>query len=127
LFKKYNLKKVKSDSKVEIDKESISIDDVMRLKLKTANVIAAKRVEKSNKLIKLDIDVGGQKRIIVAGIGLAYSPEDLIGKTIVIVSNLAPRKLFGIESNGMLLAASNDEVLSLLTVDKAIESGSSIH
>lgn len=127
LFKKYDLKKNKSNRKIEKDKESISIDDVMMLKLKTAKVIAAECVEKSDKLIKLNIDVGGQKRTIVAGIGKAYSPDDLIGKTIVIVANLAPRKLFGIESNGMLLAASDDKLLSLLTVDREIESGSSIH
>ncbi len=129
LFRRYELeeKSEKKNNKEQKKESYISIDDVMKLKLKTAEIVSAKRVEKSEKLIKLELKLKDERRTIVAGIGKSYSPEELIGKHIVIVSNLMPRKLFGIESNGMLLAASNGDKLSLLTVDKVIESGSSIH
>ena len=86
----------------------ITIDDFKKIKLKTAKVIEAERVPKSKKLLKLQIAIGDEKRQIVAGIAEKYTPEDLIGKTIVVVANLASAKLMGIESQGMLLAV-NDE------------------
>jgi methionyl-tRNA synthetase len=88
--------------------DRISIDDFMRVELRTAKVLAAERVPKSNKLLKLSVDVGSEQRTIVAGIAEAYSPEALIGRTVVIVANLKPAKLMGVESNGMVLAASPD-------------------
>ena len=84
----------------------ISIDDFMKVELRTAKVLTAERVEKSRKLLKLTVDVGTEHRTLVAGIAEAYEPEALIGKTVVIVFNLMPAKLMGIESNGMVLAAS---------------------
>jgi methionyl-tRNA synthetase len=86
--------------------ERIAIDDFMKVQLKVAKVLAAERVPKSKKLMKLSIDVGSEQRTIVAGIAEAYEPEALVGKTVVIVANLQPAKLMGIESNGMVLAAS---------------------
>jgi methionyl-tRNA synthetase len=86
--------------------EKISIDDFMKVQLKVAKVIAAERVPKSKKLMKLSIDAGTEQRTIVAGIAEAYEPEALVGKTVVIVANLQPAKLMGIDSNGMVLAAS---------------------
>ncbi|MBS1902121.1 MAG: methionine--tRNA ligase [Bacteroidetes bacterium] len=86
----------------------VSIDDFKKLKFRTAKVLEAERVPKSKKLLKLQIDTGVDKRQIVAGIAEKYSPEELVGKTIVVVANLQPAKLMGIESNGMLLAV-NDE------------------
>jgi len=86
----------------------ISIDDFMKIELRVAKVLAAERVPKSNKLIKLQVDVGSEQRQLVAGIAEAYEPEALIGRTVVIVFNLKPAKLMGIESNGMVLAASPD-------------------
>jgi methionyl-tRNA synthetase len=80
----------------------------MRVELRTAKVLTAERVPKSNKLLKLSVDVGTEHRTLVAGIAEAYEPESLVGKTIVIVFNLKPAKLMGIESNGMVLAASPD-------------------
>ena len=80
----------------------------MRVELRTAKVLAAERVPKSNKLLKLSVDAGSEQRTIVAGIAEAYSPEALIGRTVVIVANLKPAKLMGVESNGMVLAASPD-------------------
>ena len=80
----------------------------MKVELRTAKVLAAEKVPNSRKLIKLSIDVGSEQRTLVAGIAEAYEPEQLIGRTIVMVFNLKPAKLMGIESNGMVLAASPD-------------------
>ena len=88
--------------------ERISIEDFMKVELRTAKVLTAERVEKSKKLLKLSVDVGTEVRTLVAGIAEAYEPEALVGKTVVIVFNLKPAKLMGIESNGMVLAASPD-------------------
>jgi methionyl-tRNA synthetase len=84
----------------------ISIDDFMKIELRVAKVLEAEAVPKSKKLVKMTIDVGTEQRTIVAGIAEAYTPEQLVGRTIAIVFNLKPAKLMGIESNGMVLAAS---------------------
>ena len=78
----------------------------MKVELRTAKVLEAEAVPKSKKLLKLRVDVGTEHRTLVAGIAEAYEPESLVGKTVVIVFNLKPAKLMGIESNGMILAAS---------------------
>jgi methionyl-tRNA synthetase len=88
--------------------DRISIDDFMRVELRVAKVLAAERVPKSSRLLKLRVDAGTEQRTIVAGIAEAYDPEALVGRTVVIVFNLKPAKLMGIESNGMVLAASAD-------------------
>jgi methionyl-tRNA synthetase len=98
--------------------EKIGIDAFMNVELRTAKVIAAEAVPKSKKLIKLQVDLGTEQRTILAGIAEAYQPESLVGRTIVIVANLKPAKLMGIESNGMVLAASpEDGKPVLVTVD----------
>jgi methionyl-tRNA synthetase len=84
----------------------ITIDDFMKVELRVAKVLAAERVPKSKKLLKLTVDVGIEQRTIVAGLAEAYEPETLVGKTVAIVFNLQPAKLMGVESNGMVLAAS---------------------
>jgi methionyl-tRNA synthetase len=84
----------------------ISIDEFMKVELRVAKVLEAEAVPKSKKLVKLKVDVGNEQRTIVAGIAEAYQPEQLVGRTIAIVFNLKPAKLMGIESNGMVLAAS---------------------
>ena len=86
----------------------ITIDDVMKLDLRVAKVLAAEKVPNSRKLVKLSVDVGSEQRTLVAGIAEAYEPDVLVGRTIVMVFNLKPAKLMGIESNGMVLAASPD-------------------
>jgi methionyl-tRNA synthetase len=86
--------------------DRIAIDDFMKVELRVAKVLSAERVEKSKKLLKLSVDVGTEHRTLVAGIAEAYEPESLVGKSVVIVFNLKPAKLMGIESNGMVLAAS---------------------
>jgi methionyl-tRNA synthetase len=80
----------------------------MKVELRVATVLAAERVPKSKKLLKLQVDTGSDQRTIVAGIAEAYEPEALVGRTIVVVANLQPAKLMGIESNGMVLAGSVD-------------------
>ena len=86
--------------------ERISIDDVMKVELRVAQILVAERVPKADKLLRLEVDLGYEKRQILAGIAQYYEPEKLVGRKIVIVANLAPRKMRGLESNGMLLAAS---------------------
>jgi methionyl-tRNA synthetase len=86
----------------------ITIDDFMKVELRTAKVLSAEKVPNSRKLVKMSIDVGTEQRTLVAGIAEAYEPEALVGRTIVMVFNLKPAKLMGIESNGMVLAASPD-------------------
>jgi methionyl-tRNA synthetase len=86
----------------------LSIDDFLKVELRTVKVLAAERVPNSRKLLKLDVDLGTERRTIVAGIADAYEPEALVGKSAVIVANLKPATLMGIESNGMILAAAAD-------------------
>ena len=104
--------------------DQITIDDFKKIKLKTAKIIEAERVPKSKKLLKLQITIGDERRQIVAGIAEKYSPEDLIGKTIIVVANLAPAKLMGIESQGMLLAVNDDKgPVAIITPVSETESG----
>ena len=109
----------------------IDIHEFGRIELKIAEVLLAERVPKSKKLLRLEVALGQERRQLVAGIGKSYEPEQLIGKKIVVVTNLKPAKLMGVESNGMLLAASfpgqgEEEAISLLTVDRPIDSGARV-
>ena len=128
----------------------ITFDDFKKVELRVAKIEAAERVEGSEKLIKLQLDLGicasmfeaqasvegeeqapapepvREKRQIVAGIGKRYTPEELVGRQIVIVANLAPRALMGIESHGMLLAASDDDGLALVAPDRDVAPGAQV-
>lgn len=105
----------------------ITIEDFAKVDLRTARVLEARKIEGSNKLIVMKVDIGDEVRQIVAGIGKVYSPEELIGKTIVVVTNLQPARLMGVESQGMLLAASDDEGrLSILTTEREVKNGSRV-
>lgn len=105
----------------------ISYEDFSKVELKIAKIEDAVRLEGSDKLIKLQIELGEDNRQIIAGIGKSYSPEDLIGKEIVVVANLEPRKLMGEESQGMLLAAHDEEGNPVLLIpDKFVPPGSKI-
>jgi methionyl-tRNA synthetase len=84
----------------------ISIDDVIKVDLRVAQIVVAERIPKADKLLRLEVDLGYEKRQILAGIAQYYEPEKLVGRKIVVVVNLAPRKMRGLMSNGMLLAAS---------------------
>jgi methionyl-tRNA synthetase len=99
------------------EKEMITIDDFAKIDLRVAKVLAVEKVPKADKLLKLEVDLGHETRTIVSGIAKHYEPEDLIGKQVVLVANLKPAKLRGIESHGMLLAASEGDVLQVVTVD----------
>ena len=87
------------------DDSRITIDTFMGVDLRVAKVLAAEKIEKSRKLIKIEVDLGSEKRTIVAGIAEAYEPSELVGRTVVVVANLKAAKLMGVESNGMILAA----------------------
>ncbi len=105
----------------------ITFDDFLNVKLKTAKVLEVEKVEGADRLLKLQIDVGNEQRQIVAGIAEFYQPEEVVGKMIVIVTNLAPAKIRGIESQGMLLAAKKGKKLTLVTVeDPSIGNGVSV-
>ncbi len=104
----------------------VDVDSFFKNKLVVAEVLAAEKVEGADKLLKLQIDVGGEKRQIVAGIALHYTPESMIGKRIVVVKNLKPAKIRGIESNGMLLAAKKGKQLTLVTPEGEIPSGAEV-
>lgn len=104
----------------------ITIDEFMKVQLKTAKILSAERVPKSEKLIKLQVSLGTEQRQIVAGIGKKYEPDALVGKTIVIVANLKPAKLMGIESQGMVLAAGDADVRGLLTIQEEVDPGTKV-
>jgi methionyl-tRNA synthetase len=105
----------------------LSIDEFMKIELRTAKVLEAEAVPKSKKLLKLRIDAGAEERTVVAGIAEAYTPDQLVGRMIVIVANLKPAKLMGIESNGMVLAASVEGgAPSLLAVDPNLPPGTRV-
>ncbi|MBH0200488.1 MAG: methionine--tRNA ligase [Nitrospira sp.] len=104
----------------------ITIDEFMKIQLKTAKVLSAERVPKSEKLLKLQVSLGTEQRQIVAGIGKKYEPDMLVGKTIVIVANLKPAKLMGIESQGMVLAAGDSEVRGLATIIEEVDPGTKV-
>jgi methionyl-tRNA synthetase len=94
--------------------------------LKTAKIVEAEKLEGADKLLKLQVEINGEIRQIVAGIALFYKPEELIGKIIVVVSNLKPAKIRGAESNGMLLAAKGADGLTLITLDANVATGLSV-
>jgi methionyl-tRNA synthetase len=91
------------------DTPQIAIDDFVKIDLRVAQIVVAERIPKADKLLRLEVDLGYEKRQILSGIAEWYTPEELLGKKIVVITNLAPRKMRGLESHGMLLAASNGE------------------
>ena len=110
------------------NKPQIQFDDFAKLDLKVATILAAEKVEKADKLLKLEVDLGHEKRTIVSGIALHFKPEDIIGKQVVIVANLTPRKMKGIESQGMILMAEDKAgQLHFINPDKIIDAGSNVN
>ena len=104
----------------------MTIDEFQQVDLRVGKIVSAERVEGSEKLIKLQVDIG-ELRQLVAGIGKAYEPEALVGREIVVVANLEPRTLLGLESQGMLLAAhGDDDAPFLLMPDKEVPPGSAV-
>lgn len=104
----------------------IVFDQFKEINLQVAKILTAERVEGSDKLLRLQVSLGEEDRQIVAGIGKRYNPEELVGREIVIVANLEPRKLMGLESQGMLLAADSADGPVLLQPDTEVLPGSVI-
>ncbi|MFN8290821.1 MAG: methionine--tRNA ligase [Chitinophagaceae bacterium] len=131
---KANVKKQETANQVETtpaetagSKPVIQYDDFAKLELKAATVIACEKVEKADKLLKLEIDLGTEKRTIVSGIALHYKPEEMVGRQVIVVTNLAPRKMKGIESQGMILTAEDsDGKLRLLKPEETVAPGSNV-
>jgi methionyl-tRNA synthetase len=108
-------------------KSQIVFDDFAKLDLKVGHILSAEKVEKADKLLKLQIDMGREERTIVSGIALHFKPEEIVGKQVVVVANLAPRKMRGIESNGMILMAEDkDGRLHFVSPENAIPAGSGV-
>lgn len=104
----------------------INYEDFSKLELRVAKVLTAERVEGSEKLLKLQISLGDQERQIISGIAKTYAPEQLINKEVVIIANLEPRMIMGLESNGMLLAASDEGGPVVLIPDHEVPAGTGI-
>ncbi len=114
-----------ADDDFEPIKDEVSIDDFDKLDLRVAKVINCEEVKKSEKLLKFDLDLGGEQRVILSGIKKYYKPEDMIGKNVIIIANLKPRKMMGIESKGMILSAvDSEDNLTALTTFADIKPGS---
>ena len=129
LFPRIEVEKEVSPATMKVDtldlKPVIDYEDFAKIDLRVAKILEAEAVPKSNKLLKLKIDIG-EERTIVAGIGKDYNPTDLIGKKVVIVANLKPAKLMGVESRGMILATDTDQGLTILSFDREAKTGAKI-
>ena len=119
-----------NEEKNNVEEEYISIDYLDKVKLKVGQILKVERIEKADKLYKLTVDLGNEKRMIVSGLVKYYKEEELLNKQVVVVSNLKPAKLRGVESQGMLLAAGDDDIVKLLVLDNnagSLENGTNIH
>lgn len=117
----------KKEEKEEKEEKEISIDDFFKVQLKVGEIIASEKVKKSDKLLRNEVKIGDEVRVIFSGISKWYSPEEMVGKKVVVAYNLKPRKMMGEMSYGMLLCADDGaDKLSLLTLDKDIPSGADI-
>ncbi|MGH1366326.1 MAG: methionine--tRNA ligase [Calditrichia bacterium] len=117
--------KTEPDTPVE-ESNLISFEDFQNIDLRTAKVIEAEAVPKANRLLRLQVDLGSEKRQIVAGLAENYQPEDLIGKTVVVVANLKPATIRGVESQGMLLAVKDESGLTIVSPEKDVAPGNSV-
>jgi methionyl-tRNA synthetase len=118
-------KEEKEEEKPE-EIDEIAIDDFMKIDLRVAEVIQAEHIKKADKLLKLQLDLGYEKRQVVSGIAQYYKPEELVGRKVICITNLKPVKLRGELSQGMILAGSKDGSLSLATVDQSLPNGSKV-
>ncbi len=134
IFPRIDEKKTKTEGKQEAKSAKkkdgveglIDIKEFGKVKMVVAEILEAEKIEEAEKLLKIQIEIGSEKRQIVAGIAKHYAPEDLVGKKIIVVKNLKPAKIMGIESNGMLLAASKGKKLTLVTLENDLPSGATI-
>ncbi|MBI4272246.1 methionine--tRNA ligase subunit beta [Candidatus Uhrbacteria bacterium] len=107
-------------------KETISYDDFAKVELRVGKILEAMPVEGSQKLLKLRVDIGDEKRQILAGIAIRYAPDSLVGKEIIVVANLAPRMMMGLSSQGMLLAADGQEGPVVLCPQEDVTPGAEV-
>jgi len=138
LFPRIDIKKQRSDSPTKKTpvkkekafkpalKEEITIDDFSKIDLRTGTILSAEKIEKSNKLVKLIVDLGAQTRQVIAGIGKNHTPEELVGKQVIVVANLKEAQIMGETSQGMILAASHKKRLILSGFDKEVSPGYSV-
>lgn len=124
--KKGIVKKEEKRAEDTITGGTITIDEFSRIRLCTGKILSAEKISGSKKLLKLIVDTGDRHRQLVAGIGADYQPHDLIGRNVVIVANLKPARIMGVESQGMILAAENDGILSLISPDRELPPGSRV-
>tara|TARA_B110000116_G_scaffold125171_1_gene108516 strand:- start:176 stop:502 length:327 start_codon:yes stop_codon:yes gene_type:complete len=106
--------------------DNISYDDFSKLDLRVAKIISTEKIPEKSRIIKGTISLGDEKRVVIIGGAQFYEPEDLIGKTVIVVANLEPKKMAGVESNAMLLAADVDDKPFWLTVDEDVPEGTMI-
>ena len=106
--------------------DTITIDDFMKVKLRVGKVVEAERLAGADKLLKLQVDIGTERRTVLAGIALQYPPETLLGKSVILVANLAPRKMRGVESQGMILAADAAGTPIVATFESEVPPGSTV-
>ena len=125
ILKERQKENVKEDIMIE-HKPQIEYEDFMKLEIRIVKILEAEKVKKSNKLLRLKVNIGGEEQIVIAGIGKDYQPEEIVGKKVPMLINLKPRIVMGVESQAMILAAEDDGKLSLLHPDKDVKEGSEI-
>jgi methionyl-tRNA synthetase len=126
-IEKLKASKVETTAKVNF-KPNTTFDDFQKLDLKLATITSAEKVKKADKLLQLKLNVGGVERNVVSGIAQHYNPEDIVGKTVLYLANLEPRKIRGVVSEGMILMAENAEgELSFMAPEKDFESGAGVN
>ncbi|MGB9635096.1 MAG: methionine--tRNA ligase subunit beta [Candidatus Micrarchaeia archaeon] len=104
-------------------KEMIEYEDFAKLDMRVVRIKEAVRMEGSQRLLRLTVETGEEERVVIAGIGDQYDPDELIGQKVIMLLNLKPKRIFGVESNGMILAADCGSVISLLKTDKDVKEG----
>jgi len=106
--------------------ETISIEEFAKLDLRAGKIINAQKVPGKDKLLVLQVDIGTETRTVVAGIAQEFAPEELVGKQVVLVANLEPKRLGGVVSHGMILAAGEEKALALVTLDREVPPGTKV-
>ena len=128
LFQKITDEEVaKQVAKLEASKPNVSFEDFQNMDLRIAEVLEAQRVPKTKKLLQLKLRIGNEERTVISGIAESYEPEQVVGKQVLYLANLAPREIKGVESSGMILMAENNKgELSLLSPERPVESGNTV-
>jgi methionyl-tRNA synthetase len=124
---KLEASKVQPEVEVEAIKPNVSFEDFQNMDLRIAEVLEAQRVPKTKKLLQLKLRIGTEERTVISGIAESYEPEQVVGKQVLYLANLAPREIKGVQSAGMILMAENNKgELSLLSPERPVESGNTV-